>query len=406
MTDEAKNSPASKVKEEVETYDIESLTEELREYGLTSNEGRVFLQLSRFGPDTASAMSRSLSLPRTEVYSIISGLQSKGLIESTLDRPAKFSALPIRTSLDLMIDTQRNRAVLLERRKDQLLRRWDMMHVPPPERESERLQLLKGSEQIYARASKMIERASGKVDMVAFGPDLLRLLGVGALKNTRRLRRRNIAIRILTDHSHRSHEALSWFEEHAQVQRIESASSFVPYFVIVDDDELLMFTKSPGRSPAGRREATALWTNGRTLVQSMAGLFEEMQGKAAARPRARDEKKVAAVQSELSEIRKRFARELSIVGLDAKENIEVTGRSGTTHRFDLGAAVEGSKPIAVDLALDAKEVGVVPVIAFFAKKSDVESSVSSTTLVVKPKLSSGAKELAQSYGIRVIELNP
>jgi len=406
MTDEAKNPPASKVNEEVETYDIESLTEELREYGLTSNESRVFLQLSRFGPDTASAMSRSLGLPRTEVYSIISGLQSKGLIESSLDRPAKFSVLPIRTSLDLMIETQRNRAVLLERGKEQLLRRWDMMHVPPPERESEKLQLLKGSEQIYARASKMIERAAGKVDVVAFGPDLLRLLNVGALKNTRRLRRRNIAIRILTDRGHRSHEALSWFEEHAQVRRVESVSSFVPHFIIVDENELLMFTKSPGRSPAGRREATALWTNGRTLVQSMAGLFKEMQSKATARPSPQEEKMAASVQSELSEIRKRLARELSMVGLDAKENIEVTGRSGTTHRFDLGAAIEGSKPIAVDLALDAREVGVVPVIAFFAKKSDIESSISSATLVVKPRLSSGAKELAQSYGIRVVELNP
>jgi sugar-specific transcriptional regulator TrmB len=405
MTDRAEAPQTTKVREEDKAYDIESLLGEFREYGLTPNEVKVFLQLSRFGPDTASGVSRSLGLPRTEVYGIISGLQSKGLVEASLDRPAKFSVLPIQRSLNLLIEAQRNKVETLERSKERLLQRWEMMHIPPPEGESEKLQLLKGSELIYARVSEMVERATGKVDIVAFGPDLIRLLGAGALRNVRQLRKKKLAIRVLTDDGHRSREALSWLEEYAQVQRTEPPPSFVPHFIIVDESEVLMFTKSPGRSPAGRREATALWTNGHILVQSMIGLFREMQGRAAAKPSPQLERTTATARSELLEMKKRLVRELSMIGLDAKENLEVSGKSGVTHRFDLGATVEGSKPMAVDLALDVEEVGVVPVIAFFAKKRDVESSVSNATLVVKPKLSSSARELAQSYGIRVVELH-
>lgn len=97
---------------------------------------------------------------------MLSGLQSKGIIEASLDRPVKFSVSPIQNSLNLLIEAQKNRASMLEKSKEHLLKRWSMIQVPPPEEEGERLQMLKGSEQIYARISEIMDRATRAIGLI------------------------------------------------------------------------------------------------------------------------------------------------------------------------------------------------------------------------------------------------
>ena len=406
MTDKGVTLGTPNVETGKSPYDIEDMSDELREYGLTSNETKVFLQLSRFSPNTASEIGRSLGIPRTEVYNIVSSLQSKGIIEATLDRPAKFFAIPVRRALDMLIEAERSRISTMESKREEVLKRWEAVYPIVPPEEKERLQLLRGTEQIYARLSEIIDRAESEVDIVAFGTDLTRVLDAGALRKARDLHKRGVVIRLLTDVKSKARNVEASFSGSVEVQQTESVTEAAPHFVVVDGRELLMFTKLPGGSRAARKKATALWTNSPTLVQTMKRLFDDTvrTPTALARLVASQAEELRTPSEEQVAFRKQMMRQFALAGLDVVENMKIIGRSGITHEFDLGVVRESTKPTVVDFVFDKSDVPVVPVIRFFAKQSDVAPVIDSSTLVVSPRLAADAKELAKSYGIRVTEL--
>jgi sugar-specific transcriptional regulator TrmB len=387
-------------------YDIEDMSEELEEYGLTANETKVFLQLSRFSPSTAGEIGRSLGIPRTEVYSIVSSLQNKGIIESTLDRPAKFIAMPIRRGLLTLIEAERSRISTMESKLEGLLKRWETVYPVIPPEDKERLQLLRGADQIYARLSEVVSRAENEVDIFALGTNLTRALDAGVLRKARDLRKKGVAIHLLTDAKPTSVNVETLYPGCVDVHKTESVIESAPHFAVVDGRELLMFTKLPGGSRAARKKATALWTNSSTLVQTMKKLFDETTRTPAALARLNmaqleisgtpDEEQVA--------FRRRMTEDLSLFGLEVVENMKIIGRSGITHEFDLAAVKEGAKPTVIDLVFGDYDIPVVPIVRFFAKQTDVASLVTNPTLVVSPRLTADARELAKSYGITVREL--
>lgn len=406
MTDKGVTLGTPNVETGKSPYDVEDMSDEFREYGLTSNETKVFLQLSRFSPNTASEIGRSLGIPRTEVYNILSSLQGKGIIEATLDRPAKFFAIPVRRALDMLIEAERSRISTMESKREEVLKRWEAVYPTVPPEEKERLQLLRGTEQVYARLSEIIDRAKDEVDIVAFGTDLTRVLDAGALRKARDLHKRGVVIRLLTDVKSKARDVEASFSGSVEVQQTESVTEAAPHFVVVDGRELLMFTKLPGGSRAARKKATALWTNSPTLVQTMKRLFDDTVRTPAALARlvASQAEELRTPSEEQVAFRKQMIRQFALAGLDAVENMKIIGRSGITHEFDLGVVRAGTKPTVVDFVFDKSDVPVVPVIRFFAKQSDVAPVIDSSTLVVSPRLAVDAKELAKSYGIRVTEL--
>jgi sugar-specific transcriptional regulator TrmB len=407
MTDKGVTLGSPNVEGGTSPYDIEDMSNELREYGLTVNETKVFLQLSRFSPNTASEMGRLLGIPRTEVYNIVASLQNKGIIEATLDRPAKFYSIPIRRALDTLIEAERNRISTMESKREEVLKRWEAVYPAIPPEEKERLQLLRGTDQIYARLSDLIAMAQNEVDMVAFGTDLTRALDAGILRKARDLHNKGVAIRLLTDVKPKALEAELSHSSWIDIRQTESAIESAPHFVVVDGHELLMFTKLPGGSRTARKKATAMWTNSLTLVQTMKRLFDETvkTPTAVARLVAAQVREPKTPSEEQVAFRKQMMREFSMLGLEAVENMKIVGRSGITHEFDLGVVMGSAKPTVVDFVFDATDVSVVPVIRFFAKQSDVAPIVDTLTLVVSPRLATDAKELAKSYGIRITELH-
>ncbi len=74
---------------------IHQLTRMLIRYDLTPNQAKVYLFLSKIGIKTASEVSKSLSIPRTETYHLLSTLQQKGIIFSIFGKPTKFNAVGV-----------------------------------------------------------------------------------------------------------------------------------------------------------------------------------------------------------------------------------------------------------------------------------------------------------------------
>jgi sugar-specific transcriptional regulator TrmB len=83
---------------------IQELTRMLVRYDLTPNQAKVYLFLSKIGVKTASDISKSLKIPRTETYHLLSTLQQKGIIFSVFGKPTKFNAVGLEESLEILLN--------------------------------------------------------------------------------------------------------------------------------------------------------------------------------------------------------------------------------------------------------------------------------------------------------------
>ena len=97
-----------------------------------------------------------------------------------------------------------------------------------------------------------------------------------------------------------------------------------------------------------------------------------------------------------------MAAELNRDGTRASAPSMVFGKSGVKHEFSFGlTGASGTPKVVVDTELSVKEVEEMKVLKFYVKVFDV--SPTKAILCVSPRLSDKARQLAEEYGITVIE---
>jgi len=83
-------------------------------FGFSSNQSKVYLCLSKMGAKTASQLSKTLDIPRTETYHLLKTLQEKGGIFRIYEKPMKFGAVSIEDFLENWIISEKNKIKKLE----------------------------------------------------------------------------------------------------------------------------------------------------------------------------------------------------------------------------------------------------------------------------------------------------
>jgi len=253
------------------TLEISTVAESLMDYGLSRKEAEVYVCAASYGPCKASDIVGTLSMPRTEVYRVISGLQKIGMLEVIIGRPAKFVATPFDTAIDMLIQIHRRKMSLLESRKPELLEKWKTLEITSPSKEvKERFQILEGLGALYSKALEIVSKADYEVCLIGSERDLARADHEDVVELLGKLGVRKISTRILTEASERTREMLKG--TNIQVKYTSVTAPIFPYFIIADSSELLLFIKSSKTSGM----ESALWTNSETLLQTMRGLFDEL----------------------------------------------------------------------------------------------------------------------------------
>ena len=105
----------------------ENLISSLVEFGLTHNEAKVYMYLTKNKPKPAPEISKCLKIPRTETYHLLNGLVSKEVTKSNFGKPTKFSALPFDKSIQILVNKKRARYEKLEKEILQLSTMWKSM---------------------------------------------------------------------------------------------------------------------------------------------------------------------------------------------------------------------------------------------------------------------------------------
>ncbi len=248
---------------------------ELVKFGLTPNEAKVYIYLAKYGHRRAVEIAKSIHIPRTETYHLLSSLQNKGLVTATFQHPIKFNAVPFDKALNILIEIEKDRLRTFERKEKDLLSLWDSIPDFKMEDDSigqEKFQILEGQVQIYSRAKEMRTKAKQEVIVLGYEKDYLKLYHYDFMDGVNELMNSGVTVKMLATFSANS---LDMFKEidPDTVKHIPNTVNAPLCFVMIDRSELLFFIKNTGTSNKGM---LAMWTDCKPFMEAMHILFNEL----------------------------------------------------------------------------------------------------------------------------------
>ena len=250
----------------------------LRDFGLTENESKVYIFLAKRGIIKAGEISNSLKMHKAQVYHILKNLQRKGLVESTLEFPMRFTAVPFETVLDLVIKSKKEEASFLENKKRDMLAYWKSISVEKPTSVPEKFVVIQGRSNIYSRILQLVEETKNEFLALTTNLGVIRADQAGIIEA---IEKRNIRSRLLTyiskenlEISKRIIDKISNAHLKIEGHHTNLASKVFPRFVIKDEEEAIFFITPKEDSSIVSREDTGLWTNSKAFVSALKAFFD------------------------------------------------------------------------------------------------------------------------------------
>ena len=105
----------------------ELMLKTLATLGLKETDSDIYLLLAKEGPQLGRNIGKALNLHKQQLYRSLKRLQDKGMVSSTLERPARFSAVTLEKVLEFLIETSKEQALALQESKEELLSAWRSM---------------------------------------------------------------------------------------------------------------------------------------------------------------------------------------------------------------------------------------------------------------------------------------
>jgi len=246
---------------------MKKINENLVQYGLTPNQSKVYLYLTKTGEKTASAISKNLNIPRTESYHLLNSLEQKGIIFSIFGKPTKFNSVSIDEALTIIIDNEKKRISDLELKKEKILTLWET--VPKYVNESDnadgnKFQILQGRNSILVKMDGMVKTAEKDVMVLGSQNNFIKFYHtefVNLLKKTR------AELQVLTTYSKKGQFALDGLPLN-NIKKLDESNKHNFSFIIKDDSEVVFFINS------GNSELMAIWTDSKSFVSTLKSLFK------------------------------------------------------------------------------------------------------------------------------------
>ncbi len=246
---------------------IHELNRMLTRYDMTPNQAKVYLFLSKIGVRTASEVSKSLNIPRTETYHLLSTLQQKGIIFSIFGKPTKFNSVGIEKSLEILVNNEKNRISELDAGKTSIVRLWNTIpNYVENENESQnnKFQSLQGRNSILVKLEQMIKESKENILVLGTEMDFKKFYFT---EFAELLNKTKSDLKILIDQSENMPHIFENIES-KKIKKIDDKNREEFCFIIKDDSEVIFFI-----SNNKVKEMLAVWTDSKTFVITLKSLF-------------------------------------------------------------------------------------------------------------------------------------
>ena len=261
----------------------EKIVKTLTNLGLTNLEATVYIYLAKRNPQKAKDIAAALNLIKQRVYPTIKKLQSKGIVTSTLERPARFSAVPFEKMLDLCVKAKVEEAQSVHRNKDEIISDWKSIKISENKDSTPKFTIIEGKNYIHSRLEQMIRETKKQFSIITTIPSLVRAEQFGVINTAKHYLKKKIKFRFLTELSSQEINSIKTLLQNNRAKKLhfegripDLGQKLNNRIIIKDNDEVMFFIDSAGNTYDAEQESTCLWTNSKTLVRAFTTLFEEV----------------------------------------------------------------------------------------------------------------------------------
>ena len=243
----------------------ENFFKRLEKFGLTKNQSKVYLYLSKNGPHSANELTKLLKLPRTETYHLLTILQNKGIVIGKFGKPNKYDSLPIDKTISILVNNEKIRITELAKQDDELINLWEKIpttHVNEEELFDNRFQVLKGMNPILGKIKQITQTAQNEILILGSENDFLKFYHTDFFEITKS--KANLKMLISC-----SDKTKFIFDDLPQekIRKFNDKLANELFFIIKDGKETIFLMNSP------HEEISAIWTESKSVLKSLNLLF-------------------------------------------------------------------------------------------------------------------------------------
>ena len=252
---------------------LDKLREDLAKFGLTANQAKVYIFLGKYGSKTAPEVCKSLKLPRTETYHLLTTLQNRGIVAATFQHPIRFTALPLEKAVWALVNAEKERVNSLQQQEKAITELWNSIpeFTTTPETKENKFQMLQGNNQVTGKIREMVSTVESEFLVLGAEKDYLKFYHSDFFEP---LSKSKVDYKILASISDRSSYIFDEVDKN-QVKRVPSDIQENLCFLLKDNGELLFFIKNASQTS----DLTAIWTDSESMIYSMKILFNSIWAK-------------------------------------------------------------------------------------------------------------------------------
>ena len=254
---------------------IERLVQRLQGFGITRDEAKIYVFLLRTGPCPARIVAKKFEINRMKTYRTLKDLEEKGMVHRIMGRPVRFTAAPMRETLERHVDEVRGKLSDLEEGEREILDGWEMISRGiEPALEEPRFRIFQGRQQNYDLITQMCGRSVEEISILTTVNDMTRLSLLGMDDKLKTLARGGTNVRILTQVDKDSIVVVENYLDRIDVRNVSLPAP--TRLVIVDEDETLTTVALDDSMSITTQEDTGLWTNASSYVKAMKIFFDAL----------------------------------------------------------------------------------------------------------------------------------
>ncbi|MEJ2241895.1 MAG: helix-turn-helix domain-containing protein [Candidatus Bathyarchaeota archaeon] len=262
----------------------EKVLQTLSNLGLTRLDIRVYIYLAKKGSQKAIEISKALKIQKQQLYRSLKKLQNKAIVSATLERPARFSAVPFEKVLDLFIKAKLKEAQNIQTEKNKLLSSWQSIQSGETSDVSARFMVIEGRNVIYSRIKQMINETKNQLSLISTVTGLVRADRFGLLDiDFKRPKLSNVQFRLLTYITNYNANLMKAILKEIpktqlrfEIKNPNLGLGLFPQMVIRDEEEVMFFINPKVDGTLPEEDNLCLWTNCKSMIHSFLVMFEDL----------------------------------------------------------------------------------------------------------------------------------
>jgi len=175
------------------------IIETLAYFGLEDIDSKVYMGLLQTGPVSVGTLSGKLDIDRGKTYRALNRLRNMGVVTTTFSNPTLCSAVPPTEALNTIIERKQDEVTTMKNLSQKIVEDIDVIVKETDVQEVSSFIIIQGRSNIYSRISKLLQKASGTVYIVAPSEDLMRMYHTSIPERIQLLKDAGIQVRILTE---------------------------------------------------------------------------------------------------------------------------------------------------------------------------------------------------------------